>query len=45
MLESLKPESEETEIELTTILRWENDDRQTIQTPEISNKLDSELMN
>jgi hypothetical protein len=45
MLELIRPASEETAIELTTILRWEEDGGQTIQTAEVSNELDSELMN
>jgi hypothetical protein len=36
MLEPAKPESEETEIELTPSLRWEDDGGQTLQTAELS---------
>jgi hypothetical protein len=33
----VKTEPEETKIELTTILRWEDDGGQTLQTAEVCN--------
>ena len=36
MLELARPESEETAIELTNLLRWEDDGGQTLQTAAVS---------